>query len=1139
MMSSNRSADGPGRSAASEEILLWLTALGLEKYADAFLAQDISPDLLPDLSDADLRELGVLSLGDRKRLLKAAARIAAGLPASATAPSQDLTVPGPGGMVAGDLDEEGERRHATVVFSDLTGYTALNEAFDPEEVEAIMARIRHEAVQVIERHGGRVNQFVGDEVMALFGIPVARRDDPRRAVSAALELHRAVEGIAAEYAQRLGRELAMHTGVQTGLVIARRSDSRSGDYTLTGDTVNTAARLRGLAEPGEVVVSAQTWQQVSDHFDAVAGKAVEVRGKERPLVPYRILAEREEPRAGSRPLVGRADEVAQFAALAQACVQQSKGRLVLVRGDPGLGKSRLVAEFLHLAREIGITCHATSILDFGARTGHDAMRMLVQSLMGLPADADEASRAEVLQALADTLPDGADHRVFLYDLLEVAAPADVLALLSAMDVPQQQKHTIDALCALARPRPTGAPLLLLVEDIHWADAWTLQQLAALAALTATQSVVLVLSTRFAGDPTMAQWRDSLRGLPTTGIDLGPLATEDAMRLAAGAASLPQELLRSCVERAEGNPLFLEQLLLSAGDEGAASLPGSVQALIQARMDRLAPADKSGLQAAAVWGPRVPVQAIRHLVGDPAFDSQALVAQFLLRPDGEALVFNHALIRDGAYASLLLTRRRQLHALAAEWVEPRDAALAGEHFERAEDPRASAAYLRAARELAVQFQYAQALVLVDRADRAATLPEQQFPVRLARARLLLETGRTAESIDACQAALSVAQSGAQRATGLIAMAAGMRILDRLAEGMKLLQEAQPLAEEAGLTLERSRLHHLRGNLLFSFGRTTECQREHEEALRLARAAGSSEAEAAALGGVGDASYAQGRVRTGYEMFTRCVMVARVQMFLRVEVAYLTMVGWCSLYLMDVAGSLQACRRTIELAVRIGHRRGELMARAQLAMVDGWVRGNWREARIEIDKAMEISRALGSQRFQANAAYTRGLLAIRAGDDPVARGHLHHALELAGDSGMPFIGAQVYGSLARIETDPDMRRRLLALGEKSLEQGAVSHNFFIFCECAIHASLKAGEWDEAERYCDKLGAYTAEEPFTWADFIMARGRALSRVGRGETGEALVATLESLHRQAAASQGKLYLAELAAALHSLRPGWSRPVG
>ena len=1116
----------PVETAATGDIGDWLAGLGLAKYTEPFRVQDISPDLMADLTDADLRELGVVSLGDRKRMLKAASRAAPGEPVAATGPAASAA-----GPAASELQqEEGERRHATVMFSDLAGYTALNEAFDPEEVEAIMARIKREAVEVIEGHGGRVNQFVGDEVMALFGIPVARRDDPRRAVAAALELHRVVDGIAAEFSERLGRVLAMHTGVQTGLVIARRSDSRSGDYTLTGDTVNTAARLRGLAQPGEVVVSSQTWQQVSDHFEAIVGQAVEVKGKERPLVPYRIVSERSVPRGGSRPLVGRAEEMEQFTALARAGVQRARGRVVLVRGDPGLGKSRLVAEFLHVAREMGFSCHACSILDFGARTGHDAIRMLAQSLVGLPADADEASRAEALLELAGAGAQGAEHSPYLYDLLEVTPPADVLALLSAIDVAEQQKHSLDALCALARPERSGAPMLLLVEDIHWADAWTLQQVGALAALTARQALLLVLTTRFAGDPSMADWRSSLQGLPMASINLGPLATEDAMRLAMGATGIPDDLLRSCVERAEGNPLFLEQLLLDAGNEGATGLPGSIQALIQARMDRLLPQDKNALQAAAVWGPRVPLQAIRHLVGDPEFDSQVLVGQFLLRPEGDELVFNHALIRDGAYASLLLTRRRHLHTLAAEWVEPRDAALAAEHYERAEDPRATTAYLRAARDLAVQFQYAQAQALVDRADRTATLPEHLFPLRLARARLLLETGRTDESVAACESALAAAQTGAQRATGLIAMAAGMRILDRLTEGMDLLQEAQPLAEEAGLTLELSRLHHLRGNLLFSFGRTLECQHEHEQALRLARAAGSAEAEAAALGGVGDASYAQGRVRTGYEMFTRCVMVARAQLFLRVEVAYLTMVGWCSLYLFDVAGSLQACRRTIELAVRIGHRRGELMARAQLGMVDGWVRGNWREARAEVDKAMEIARALGSLRFQANAAYMYGLLAIRAGDDSVARAHLHHALELAGDGGMPFIGAQVYGSLARIEPEPHARAILLAKGEELLERGAVSHNYFVFCECAIHASLEGGEWDAAERYCDKLGAYTAQEPFVWADFIMARGRALSRVGRGETGLELVVTLEALHRQAASAQGNLYLPAIDAALDTL---------
>ena len=347
------------------DIRSWLAAHHLEKYADAFAVQEVGIDQLSELTDADLKELGVAALGDRKRLLKAAqggAGPGAALPSAPPAPSS-ASAPAPAATAAHSL-EEGERRHATVMFSDLTGYTALNEAFDPEEVEAVMARVKREAIAVIERHGGRVNQFIGDEVMAMFGVPVARRDDPQRAVRAALELHRAVDAIAAGLAQKLGRVLSMHSGIQSGLVVARRGDSRAGDYTLTGDTVNTAARLRSLAKPGELLISPQTWQQISDYFEAEAGAPIEVKGKERPMVPWRIVKERVLYRGSSRPLVGRTEETQQFSTLASACVQRKRGRVVVVRGDPGMGKSRLCAEFIHIAREQGLVCHDSSIQDF-------------------------------------------------------------------------------------------------------------------------------------------------------------------------------------------------------------------------------------------------------------------------------------------------------------------------------------------------------------------------------------------------------------------------------------------------------------------------------------------------------------------------------------------------------------------------------------------------------------------------------------------------------------------------------------------------------------------------------------------------------------------------------------------------------
>ena len=229
------------------------------------------------------------------------------------------------------------------------------------------------------------------------------------------------------------------------------------------------------------------------------------------------------------------------------------------------------------------------------------------------------------------------------------------------------------------------------------------------------------------------------------------------------------------------------------------------------------------------------------------------------------MFCHALIRDGAYASLLHKRRRALHARAAEWFASRDGVLAAEHFDRADDPRAATAYLDASLTLAEQFRHAAALALVERGLALAVAQETRFALLMARGRLLLELGRAGDAIEAARAALEAASNAGERARALIAMAAGMRLNDRIAEGLAALDEAEPLASAPALTLDLSRLHHLRGNLLFPLGRDADCVREHELARRLARDAGSLEAEAAAMGGLGDGYYLQGRMRSANRQF----------------------------------------------------------------------------------------------------------------------------------------------------------------------------------------------------------------------------------------------------------------------------------
>ncbi len=1048
--------------------------------------------------------------------------------------------------------DTGERRHATVMFSDLSGYTALGESIDPEDVEEIMERVKREASAVIERHGGTVNQFVGDEIMALFGVPLARRDDARNAVRAALELHRVVDAIAASVEAQIGRVLRMHTGIHGGLVVARRSDHRSGEFNLTGDTVNTAARLRSLAPPGDILVSAETWQQVAEFFDAEPVAAVEVRGKEQPVAPYRIRRGGAEHSSSRRPMVGRAEELHQFLTLSEACLQRARGRVVFVRGDPGLGKSRLVAEFLRVAREQGFACHSAAVLDFGPRTGRDVVRDLVQSLLGLPLNADESARRDAVaqRNIAD------DQALFLYDLVDVAPPPELRALLAAMNGVAREKGALEALCSLVRdggipaagsspvaalqgggaiPEATGAeagsaPVMLLVEDIHWADGWALERLAALAALAGSHPLLLVMTTRFAGDPAVGAWRTALHGAPITSVDLRPLPADDALRLAANVASLPEALLRGCVERAEGNPLFLEQLMLNAGQAGQTLLPGSIQALVHARMDRLAPLDKTAMQAAAVLGQRYTLDALRHLIKDPSYDCGLLVEQFLVRRDGGELQFCHALIRDGAYASLLHSRQRRLHTRAAEWFHSSDVALAAEHFDRAGEPRAAGAYLAASNAAAAQFRYPSALALAERGHTLATEPGVRFALQMACARSLLELGRVSEAIEACRVALAVAESPTARAQALTEMAAGMRILDRLDDGLAALAEAEPFARECAQPLELSRLHHLRGNLFFPLGRLEECLREHTLALECAKEAGALEAQAVALGGLGDAHYLRGHMRLAHEQFRRCVALAREQGYGRLEVSILHMVGWTALYLNDTRGAYKVGCEAVDLSVRASHTRAEVLARLLVVHVCGWLHGDCAQARQQLDAVLPLTRALGAKRFEAQHWQLRAQLDIRLGDLASARSHIDTALAICREHGMGFVGAAVYGVLARLEPDREGRENALAQGEAQLVKGCVSHNHFILREHGIEACLAAGDWQAVEDLCARMDRYTGANPLPWSMFLCDRGRALARFGRGERDAALHAELVRLRDLAVAAQLDVALPAIKRALAAL---------
>ena len=781
----------------------------------------------------------------------------------------------------GGREVEGERRQVAILFTDLCGFTALSTRLDAEDLRRLVEAFYARADAIITQYGGTVEKHAGDAVMALFGAPVAHGDDALRAVRAALDIQSSVT----ELSDPSGKPLASHAN-RPGEVVSWRSGTRLFGARLR---CQPGGRLVELAKPGETVISAPLARLLEGKVRAVALPPATLKGIDSAVTGWRVegLAAEAAPRT---PFVGRESELLMLKGLLQACCDGGRGRVVVLRGEAGIGKSRLLAEISQEALGRGFTVHKGLVLDFGTGKGQDAIRLLTRSLLGIALGADKRQRKETADRAVNEGWLLATERPSLDDLLDLPMESESRAVYEAMDEATRQFRRRGLILSLAKRLTRDRPLFLAVEDAHWADATLLEDLAALASVTAEAPAVFALTTRPEGDPTDRRWRGKLGSAAVGTIDLSPLTPAEAKHLAADLLGAGDERIAACVERAEGNPFFLEQLLLHTGEVAAASVPASVQSLVLGRADRLPPAEKRALQAASVLGQRVPLPVLRHLLGDQSYEATHLIDQQFLTEDDGGLAFVHALMRDGVYGSLLKTRRRELHQAAADWYADRDLSLHAQHLDMAGNPGAAGAYLAAAEAAANEYRAEQALSL---ARRGLELPGEEA-TRASLANLSGEVqqglGRTEEAISAFRKAADVSLAGRPRLRALLGLAHGLLVLDRFAEAMTVLDGAQSEAEKQNLLVEQSRIHTLRGNAHFPRGEIERCLAEHTEALRLAEASNAKEEQARALGGLADANYMRGLFRTARQMFQRCVDISATQGYRRIEAANLPMLGW---------------------------------------------------------------------------------------------------------------------------------------------------------------------------------------------------------------------------------------------------------
>lgn len=1086
----------------------WLDVNGLGRHREVLQDAGIDFDVLSELSEEDLRELN-LPLGDRKRLLKAVREQPDGSPqppsgpgaspdaspgASPTpTPASDSASATPISAISG-----GDRRQVTVMFADISGFTRLSSSRDAEEVHALLDRFFGVVDGAIAAHGGTVDKHIGDEVMALFGAPVAHTDDPERAVRAAFAAHEALA--------KLAEPIPAHIGIASGQVVASRTGSGDfAEYTVTGGSVNLASRLTGLARPGETVISEEVRGAVADVAECEALGEVEVKGLSEAVTVWRLARLSERSDGGNeRVFVGRGREKRQLDAVIADCLEDRSGQIVLVRGEPGIGKTSLVDRFEERAGAAGFERHKGLVLDFGTGRGRDAIPALVASMLGIDPRSREDLTTETIATKIAKHPALATDTIHLNDLLGLAQPPELAATHAAMDNAARVSGRARAVSNLAAELAGERPLLLRIEDVHWAAPEPLAQISEIARAIAELPAIVVMTTRIDNDPIDAAWRASARDCPLTTIDLGPLREADARELAEDHFGVSAAMAQTFIERAAGNPLFLDQLLRGGEESLVGGVPGSVQSVVQARMDALDEVDKAALQAASVLGQRFSPATVAAMINEPGYTCTRLAERQLARPEGEDFLFAHALVREGVYASLLRDRRADLHARAAEWYRATDPVLLAEHLSAAGDPGAAEAYLAAGRDRAAAYRPNEALDLAERGLAFEADATIRFEIQMLKGEMLRQLGRAPDSIATYEDSIAQAPGASQAALAHIGVAQGMRIIDQFEGAFDHLDAADDLAREIGDQATRAGIAFMRGNLLFPLGRIEDCLQAHTQALEFARAAGHIEHEVEALGGLGDANYVNARLHTSHRYFTECVALARQHGFARIEIANLPMVAWMSMLLGNYDTALSEANEARAVASRVGSERADIIALNGISSI-AIDRGD-AEAAIESSRMIvELALRIGAPRFEA---YGKNMLAqalALSGDMAAAHETHAEALGLVKNQGVSgFVGPWVLASGAVLADTADEARALLERGEVILKSGAVAHNHFYFRRFAIDVLIELEDWDQVRYHAKELAEFVGEEATELTEFVVNRALALADWAEGNRSEATRAAL-----------------------------------
>ena len=943
--------------------------------------------------------------------------------------------------------DDAVRKTVSVVFTDLVGSTALGEQLDPETLRAVMTRYFDTVRSTLERHGATVEKFIGDAVMAVFGVPAVREDDALRAVRATVEMRDALERLNAELEREHGVRLLTRTGINTGEVVVGGVGAAHDQRLATGDAVNVAARLQQAAAPGETYVGEQTHAAVRGAAVLQALPPLQAKGKREPLRAWRLVSVQHDAPAIARsidtPFVGRRQEREQLRQVFDAAVRERACRLVTIVGTPGAGKSRLTREFLQ-----AIADEARVLVGRCAAYG--------QGITYLPL-------AEVVRAVAGNEPELALAALMAAtERGAVAARLIVSALGSGTGQSGSQEETAWAFRRLLEALAASRPLALLIDDIHWAESPLLDLIEYLVAFSSGVPILVVCLTR----PDLLETRPSWAAPQprSTLVSLQPLTRDDAGRLIDGLRAdrpLAPNVRQRIVDSAEGNPLFVEQMVAMLADEpdaAADAVPPTIHALLAARLDRLPSAERAVLQRAAVQGRLFQRGAVADLLGAGAaagFGATllALARKEFVRPDAssvdgdDAFRFNHALIRDVAYASLTKESRAQLHAQLAAWLEQHEAALSardeivGHHLEQA-------------------FRYRHELGRVD--DTTVALGRRAGELLAAAGRRALDRGEAGVAAALLERAARLLEGHARERAGLLCeLALAQRMSGALEAARQSAAQAVTEAQQAGDTLNEQRAQIARVQV-----GSMRTRLEPELVRDVARRAIA----------VFEAHASEADLADAWQVM-----------------------GLAELMAGDGAAQLQALRRAREHAIASGNLRRQIEAWNEVGGAMLFGRTPVTEVLAFLDQELAWAREHGLAAVEADALLGGPYLLSRLGRFDEARERLARSKALARELGRGYDLAEAHTAGAQMEMLADdpaaAERELRAAIDVVIGMGATRYEVLYrirLTHVLIAQQRDDDAWAELERGRERAG----DAP----GWKMAQARLLARQRRGEEAMAL---------------------------------------